>query len=122
MPRSRTRSSPNNDPVGTILAPVKAEDAWFVIQIMRRTADEDTWLDGLKTKATDEATFKQLARDNSEGDGAEDGGDIDWITRGQLSDQLDEAIFATAIGAVSEVVDVSGDGQLPVPDRGRGNP
>ena len=36
--------------------------------------------------------------------------DIEWITRGQLSDQLDEAIFATAIGAVSEVVDVSGDG------------
>lgn len=100
----------NTDPVGTILAPVQGESAWFVIQIMRRTADEDGWLLGLKAKATDDAAFKQLARDNSEGEGAKDGGDIGWIARGQLADALDAAVFATAIGATSDVVDVSGDG------------
>ena len=98
------------DPVGTVLAPIKAQDAWFVVQIMRRTADEDGWLEGLKAKITDDATFKQLARDNSEGEGVEDGGDIGWITRGELADLLDEAVFATAIGATSDVVEVSGDG------------
>ena len=100
----------NTDPVGTILAPIKGQDAWFVVQIMRRTADEDGWLAGLKTQATDEAKFRQLARDNSEGDGVEDGGDKGWITRGELADALDEAVFATAIGSVSEVVEASGDG------------
>ena len=100
----------NTDPVGTILEPIKGEDAWFVIQIMRRTADEDAWLLGLKAKATDDAAFKQLARDNSEGEGAKDGGDIGWIARGQLADLLDAAVFATAIGSTSDVVDVPGDG------------
>ncbi len=100
----------NTDPAGTILAPIKAQDAWFVIQIMRRTADEEGWLEGLKAKITDDATFKQLARDNSEGEGVEDGGDIGWITRGELADLLDAAVFATAIGATSDVVEVAGDG------------
>ncbi len=101
----------STDPPGTILAPVKGEEAWFVIEIMRRTADgEDTWLEGLKARATDEAAFKQLARDYSEGEGAEDGGDIGWITRGQLPDALDEAVFETPIGSMSEVVEVPGDG------------
>jgi parvulin-like peptidyl-prolyl isomerase len=102
---------PNTDPAGTLLAPVKGEDAWFVIQIMRRTSDvEKTWLESLKAKATDDATFKQLARDNSEGEGVEDGGDIGWITRGQLADAQDKAIFDTAVGSTSDVVEVSGDG------------
>jgi parvulin-like peptidyl-prolyl isomerase len=101
---------PNTDPPGTILPPVKGEDAWFVIQIMRRSTDgEDAWLKDLKTKATDDATFKLLARDNSEGEGARDGGDIGWITRGQLADAQDKAIFETAVGANSDVVEVSGD-------------
>ena len=108
---------PNTDPLGTILAPIKGEDAWYIVQILRRSADEDAWLDGLKTKATDDAAFKQLARDNSEGNTAKGvsaadkaAGDIGWITRGQLADELDKAIFDTAIGSNSEVVEVSGDG------------
>jgi len=101
---------PNTDPPGTILAPVKGEDAWYIIQIMRRTTDgEDTWLEGLKAKATDDAAFRQLARDNSEGDGSRDGGDIGWITRGQLADAQDKAIFETGIGANSGVVEAAGD-------------
>jgi parvulin-like peptidyl-prolyl isomerase len=99
----------NTDPPGTIFEPIKGQDAWFVMQIMRRTADEAGWLDKLKAEATDEAKFKQLARDNSEGEGAKDGGDIGWITRGELADEQDKAIFETAIGAASEVVAVSGD-------------
>jgi parvulin-like peptidyl-prolyl isomerase len=101
---------PNTDPAGTILAPVKGEDAWYVIQIMRRTSDgEDTWLKALKEKATDEATFKQLALDNSEGEGAKDGGDIGWITRGELAEAQDKAVFDTAVGSMTDVVTVSGD-------------
>jgi parvulin-like peptidyl-prolyl isomerase len=101
---------PNTDAPGTILEPVKGQSAWFVIQIMRRTTDgEEAWLEDLKAKATDDATFKQLARDNSEGEGAKDGGDIGWITRGQLLDEQDKAVFDAAIGANSEVVEAPGD-------------
>jgi parvulin-like peptidyl-prolyl isomerase len=101
---------PSTDPPGTILAPIKGEDAWFIVQIMRRTTDgEDAWLEDLKTKAVDDATFKQLARDNSEGNGANAGGDIGWVTRGELADAQDKAVFGTAIGANSDVVEAPGD-------------
>jgi parvulin-like peptidyl-prolyl isomerase len=101
----------NNQPDGTILDPVKGTAGWYLIQIMRRTTDgEDTFLEGLKAKATDEATFRQLARDNSEGDGSKDGGDIGWVIRGQLSSDLDSAVFDTPVGSMSDVVTVSGDG------------
>jgi parvulin-like peptidyl-prolyl isomerase len=102
---------PNTDPLGTILAPVQGQDAWYLIQILRRSSDEGTWLEDLKAKATDEATFKQLARDNSEDKSAKDGGDLGWIMRGELADALDKAVFDTAVGSMSEIVDVSGDGR-----------
>jgi parvulin-like peptidyl-prolyl isomerase len=64
----------------------------------------------LKSKATDEATFRQLARDNSEGPEAKDGGDLGWIAKGQLADDVDKAVFDTAIGSNSDVIDVASDG------------
>jgi hypothetical protein len=97
---------------GTILEPVRGDDAWFVIQIMRRSdVAEDDFMAALRTQATDEATFRKLARDNSEGDGSDEEGDIGWITRGQLTDLLDTAVFETPIGSISEVVDVEGEAQ-----------
>jgi parvulin-like peptidyl-prolyl isomerase len=97
---------------GTILEPIKGEDAWFVIQIMRRSdVAEDDFMASLRTQAVDEATFRKLARDNSEGEGSDKEGDIGWITRGQLGDLLDTAVFETPIGSISEVVDVQGEAQ-----------
>jgi parvulin-like peptidyl-prolyl isomerase len=97
---------------GTILEPIKGEDAWFVIQIMRRSdVAEDDFMASLRTQAVDEATFRKLARDNSEGEGSDKEGDIGWITRGQLTDLLDTAVFETPIGSSSEVVDVQGEAQ-----------
>jgi parvulin-like peptidyl-prolyl isomerase len=96
---------------GQLLAPVKTAFGWHVIQFMRPSGDGDkAWLASLKAKATDDASFKQLAKDNSERPEAKDGGDIGWIAKGQLSDQLDKAVFATAIGATSDVVAIDGDG------------
>jgi parvulin-like peptidyl-prolyl isomerase len=99
-----------NDKAGTVLAPVKGEDAWFVIQIMRRSdVTEADFLASLKAQATDEATFRKLARDNSEGEGADEGGDIGWIAKAQLGDDLDKAVFATPVGSVSEVINIDGE-------------
>jgi parvulin-like peptidyl-prolyl isomerase len=96
---------------GQILAPVKSAFAWHVIQIMRTSATtEATFLTSLKTKITDEASFRQAAKDNSEGAGAADGGDIGWVAKGQLDPNLERAIFATPIGQMSDVTDVASDG------------
>lgn len=96
---------------GDLLEPVKSEFGWHVIQFMRPSGDGDAaWLEDLKPDLIDEARFRQAARDNSEGEEAGEGGDIGWIAKGQLVDQLDKEVFETAIGATSDVVAVQGDG------------
>jgi parvulin-like peptidyl-prolyl isomerase len=96
---------------GQLLAPVKSTFGWHVIQFMRPTGDGDrAWLESLKAKATSEALFRQLAIDNSEGEGAKDGGDIGWVAKGELADALETAIFATAIGSMADVTEVADDG------------
>jgi parvulin-like peptidyl-prolyl isomerase len=96
---------------GDLIAPVKSAFGYHVIQFMRAEGEgEATWMEGLKAKATDEATFRQLAKDNSEGKEAKDGGDLGWIARGQLADDVDKAVFDTAIGSNSAVIEVASDG------------
>jgi parvulin-like peptidyl-prolyl isomerase len=96
---------------GQLLEPVKTSFGWHVIEFMRPTGDgEKAWLDSLVPKATDEATFRQLAKDNSEGQEAGEGGDIGWVAKGQLVEQLETAVFGAAIGSNSSVITLSGDG------------
>ena len=96
---------------GQLLPPVKSAFGWHVIQFMRGTdVGEAAWLTQVKGTITDEASFRQAAKDNSEGTGAADGGDIGFVAKGQLDGDLERAIFATAIGHASDVVDLSGDG------------
>lgn len=97
---------------GELLAPIRGEDAWFVIQIMRKDdVSEDDHIASLRPDATSEAAFRELVRDHGEGEGADEGGDIGWIAKGQLSTEFDDAIFAAPIGAVSEVLEVASDGR-----------
>jgi parvulin-like peptidyl-prolyl isomerase len=100
---------------GQLLAPVQGELGWYVIEFMRPEGDgEDAWLTDLKSKITTEATFRQAAKDTSEGKEAGDGGDLGWIAPGQLSSDVDTAIFDTAVGETSDVVAVSGEGSYLV--------
>jgi parvulin-like peptidyl-prolyl isomerase len=94
-----------------ILAPVKGDIGWYVIQFMRPEGDgDDAFLSDLKTGLTTDAAFMQAAKDWSEGKEAGDGGDVGWIMPGQLSDELDKAILDTPVGSTSDVVSISGDG------------
>jgi parvulin-like peptidyl-prolyl isomerase len=96
---------------GEVLAPVKSTFAWHVIQFMRPTGTgEADYLAGLKAKITDEASFRQLAIDTSEGREAKDGGDLGWIAGEQLSDTLDKAVFSTPVGSTSDVITVADGG------------
>jgi hypothetical protein len=96
---------------GQLLDPVKGDLGWYVIAFMRPEGDgEDAWLTDLKSKLTSEASFRQAAKDTSEGKEAGAGGDLGWIAPGQLSSDLDTAVFDTAVGETSDVVTVSGEG------------
>ena len=96
---------------GQLLAPVKTAFGWHVIQFMRPTGDGDpAWLNVLKGKATTEAIFRQLAKDNSEGPEAKDGGDLGWIAHQQLTDKLDTAVFSTVVGSISGVITIADGG------------
>ncbi len=95
---------------GQILAPVKGDIGWYVIQFMRPEGDGDAaFLSDLKGSLTTDAKFEQAARDWSEGAEAGDGGDLGWIMPGQLSADLDKAILDTAIGSTSDVISVQSD-------------
>jgi parvulin-like peptidyl-prolyl isomerase len=95
---------------GELIPPFKSAFGWHVVQFMRPFGDgELAWLESLRTQAVDGADFAALAMDQGEGEEAADGGDIGWIAHAELSDELETAIFETAVGSVSAVVE-SGDG------------
>jgi parvulin-like peptidyl-prolyl isomerase len=94
-----------------ILEPVKTSFGWHVIQFMRGSEETETaYLTDLRGEIENVVDFRAAARDNSEADDGEPDGDIDWIARGQLDTPLEDAIFATAVGQMSTVVTVDGDG------------
>lgn len=94
---------------GDILQPVKSAFGWHVIQVMYHPTDAEHMKE-LKTQADGGQDFAILARDNSEAPSAGLGGDLGFVAKGQLVDQLSNAIFATPIGKTSDPVTVAGDG------------
>jgi len=108
---SKAIFQPNLRP-GQILAPVKSQFGWHVIQFMRPYGDGgQAWLETIKSEAdSGQYDFGQLARDQGTGDEAAKGGDIGWVAKGQLSQDLENAIFGATIGQTTSVVDVQGDG------------
>jgi hypothetical protein len=94
---------------GQLLAPVKSAFGWHVIQVMHYPTDLD-WAAKLIAQATSADAFATLARDNSELASAVDGGDIGWVSKGQLSEALKEAVFAAPIGKVSQPTTIPSDG------------
>jgi parvulin-like peptidyl-prolyl isomerase len=100
---------------GQLLAPVKSALGWHVIQIMRTDiGGEAAFLTSLKAKITDEASFRQAAKDNGELNPVDPketaDGDVGWVAKGQLDPLLENAIFAPTVGHISDATDVSGDG------------
>jgi parvulin-like peptidyl-prolyl isomerase len=94
---------------GDVLPPVKSAFGWHVIQVMYHPTDAEH-MKALKTAADGGKDFAILARDNSEAPSAGLGGDLGWVAKGQLADELTNAIFATPIGKTSDIVTVAGDG------------
>ncbi|HEX8939511.1 MAG TPA: peptidylprolyl isomerase [Candidatus Limnocylindrales bacterium] len=90
-----------------ILAPIKTDFGWHVIQFVERRPPAQSRIDTYQAQAAGGADFAQLAKDKSDGPEASKGGDIGWVARYQLDPQLEDAIFATKVGGVSSVVQTS---------------
>ncbi|NUM54258.1 MAG: peptidyl-prolyl cis-trans isomerase [Candidatus Hydrogenedentes bacterium] len=62
-------------------------------------------MEQLKDEIANGADFAELAIEHSKAPGAEDGGIIGWVQRGDLVGRLDEAAFALGEGEVSGVIE-----------------
>lgn len=74
-------------------------------------ADADAQLAAAQAKANDlleqlhkGSAFEDLAKQNSDGPSAKDGGDLSYFKRGTLSKELEDKVFAMKAGDVSEVI------------------
>ena len=81
-----------------------------MIQVQHFPTDVE-WANTLKTQIEGGTlTFADAARDNSDKDDAVKGGDMGWVGHGQLDPKIEDAIFATPVGKVSDPLKIDGDG------------
>jgi parvulin-like peptidyl-prolyl isomerase len=93
---------------GQLLEPVKSGFGWHVIQVMHGPTDAE-WAAKLTSDINDGSlSFADAARDNSDNAEAAEGGDIGWVTRGQLDKAKEDAIFAAPVGKVSDPLVIPG--------------
>jgi parvulin-like peptidyl-prolyl isomerase len=94
---------------GDLLAPIKTDFGWHVIQVMYRPPDVDQ-LKLLREQAVGGADFATLARNYSDGSEAGKGGDKGWIAPGLMDARLLRAIYETPVGQISQVVEIKDGG------------
>jgi len=93
---------------GQILAPVRSQFGWHIIRFDARRTDASVRIQELHDKATAQgADFAALAKAESDGSTAADGGKLGWIARNQIDQAQEDAIFKTAVGDVSAVITTS---------------
>lgn len=95
---------------GNLLEPVKTQFGWHVILFEDRRPDPTSRIEEAKRRADAGDDFATIAREVSEGPEAAEGGELGWIARSQLAQELEDGIFATPVGEPSEIIEVPGDG------------
>jgi parvulin-like peptidyl-prolyl isomerase len=95
---------------GDLLEPAKSQFGWHVILFEERRLDPEQRMNGAKLRAEQGEDFGKLAEELSEAPEASENGEIGWVARGQFDTALEDPIFATLVGQVSDIVTIEGDG------------
>jgi parvulin-like peptidyl-prolyl isomerase len=97
---------------GELIGPVRGDAAWYVLLFHEHRASPEQRLQAVRDAlAAPGADFNEVARELSEGPEAEDGGEIGWLTRDQLDEELADDVFGLEVGEVSEPLEL-GDGHF----------
>lgn len=83
---------------------VKVSEIFLSIDSPEKEKEVMRTAKGLSTDVKKGASFDMFARQFSEAPSASSGGDIGWISKGQLDETLDKALFALKEGEVSEPI------------------
>jgi len=90
-----------------ILPPVRSVYGWHVIQFIDRKQPALTRMNTYINELTGPmayADFSTLARVYSEAADASNGGDMGWVAHDQLTQTLEDGIFSTPVGSISNMV------------------
>jgi parvulin-like peptidyl-prolyl isomerase len=94
-----------------ILGPIKTDAAWYIILFHERRDSPDQRVAKVKEElAKPGADFSAIAKQYSDGPEAEEGGEVGWVSRSQLADDIVDKVFELAVGQVSEPLEL-GEGQ-----------
>ncbi len=88
---------------GDLLAPILSQYGWHVILFGDRRQDPQSRINGLAVQANP-SNFVDLAKKNSDGAEAANGGDLGWVARDQVDAQREKAIFGAPIGKISDIL------------------
>lgn len=83
--------------------------------VLNRGASEEDWAakraeaDKLRERLLDGEDFAELARDQSEGPRAAQGGDFGWIEPGALRDEIVDVVAKLETGRVSEIIETDSE-------------
>jgi parvulin-like peptidyl-prolyl isomerase len=87
--------------------PIKGDDAYYVLLFNERRASVADRIQAVKDAlAAPGADFNAIAREKSEGPEKEDGGEIGWLTRDQLTEEIGDAVFSLTVGQVSDPLEL----------------
>lgn len=99
---------------GGLIGPIRGDAAWYVLLFNeRRESPEQRVKNVQDLLAAPGADFAAIAREHSEGPESEDGGEVGWVTRTQLAEELADAVFALSAGQYTAPLEL-GEGQYIV--------
>lgn len=90
---------------GEIIGPVKTSFGWHVILYLAQRAGPKDRIAAIREQVTAPgADFVAIARQVSEGTDASRGGDMGWIAKYQLAQDVEKIVFGLQAGQVSDVI------------------
>lgn len=94
---------------GDLIGPIRGDAGYYVLLFHERRGSPAQRVQQVKDLlAQPGADFAAIAREWSEGPEAEDGGEVGWLTKDQLDEEIREAVFALAPGQISETIEFQG--------------